>query len=83
MTTDIIVPQLGEGTDSVILIEWHKSVGDPVKEGEVLFDVDVDKAVVEIPAFADGVLTEILVGDDTEVVPLQVVGRLQTSDETS
>lgn len=82
MISDIIIPQLGEGTDSVVLLEWRKSVGDEVKEGEVLFDVDVDKAVVEIPAFADGVLTEILVDDDTEVVPLQVVGRLETAEES-
>lgn len=83
MTIDVIIPRLGEAVDTMTLIEWHKGVSDTVTEGDVLFEVDVDKAVVEIPAIADGVLIEILVEADTEVVPLQVVGRLQVSGDVT
>ena len=82
MIVDIVVPQLGEGTDAVILVEWHVSVGDTVEEGDILFDVDVDKAVVEVAAFASGVVVEVIAGDDTEVMPLEVVGRLRTSGQS-
>lgn len=83
MIFDIVVPQLGEAVDSVTILEWHKAVGDSVNEGDILFEVDVDKAVVEIPAFSDGVLVEIIVGNDSDVLPLQVVGRLETLEGTS
>jgi len=76
---DIVIPQVGEAVDEVSLLEWYKEVGDPVSEGDVLFDVDTDKAIVEIPAFADGILTEIICGNDSLAMPLQVVGRLETS----
>lgn len=76
---DIVIPQVGEAVDEVTLIEWLKAVGDTITEGDVLFEVDTDKAIVEIPAFADGTLTEIIAGDDSLVIPLQVVGKLETA----
>lgn len=78
MIVDIVVPQLGEGSDTVIIVEWHRAVGDRVEEGDILYDVDVDKAVVEVAAFAGGTLVEILAPANTEVSPLEVVGRLDT-----
>jgi len=80
---DIVIPQVGEAVDEVTLIEWLKEVGDPISEGDVLFEVDTDKAIVEIPAFADGILTEIICGDDSLVMPLQVVGKLETTRMSS
>ncbi len=79
---DIVIPQVGEAVDEVTLIEWLKDVGDTISEGDVLFEVDTDKAIVEIPAFADGILSEIICGDDSLVMPLEVVGKLETAKES-
>jgi len=76
-TVDIVVHQLGEAVADVTLLQWLKKVGDPVEVGDVLFEVDTEKAVVEVEAFDSGVIEEILAGDGSSVMPTDVVGRLR------
>jgi pyruvate dehydrogenase E2 component (dihydrolipoamide acetyltransferase) len=76
MPANIVVPQVGEAVAEVVLLEWLKKPGDKVVKGEVVFRLDTDKAVVEVEAFADGVLAEVLVPAGSPVQPQQVVGRL-------
>lgn len=78
---EIVVPQLGEATAEVTLIEWLKEEGDPVCKGDPLFEVDTDKTIVTVEAFADGVLAQILMPDGSQVMPRQVVGLLTSSGE--
>ncbi len=78
MKVQIVVPQVGEAVAEVTLVQWHKKVGDPVKAGEPLFSVDTDKAVMDVEATDDGVLSEILVGAGSAVMPLAVVGTLES-----
>jgi pyruvate dehydrogenase E2 component (dihydrolipoamide acetyltransferase) len=73
---DIVVPQVGEAIAEATLVRWLKAEGDPVRRGDVLFEVDLDKSTVEVEAFDDGVLGPILVPDDSAVVPLQKVAVL-------
>lgn len=56
MATRIIMPAGGQTTDEVVLRHWHKQVGDAVVQGDILFDVETDKAVLEIESCANGVL---------------------------
>lgn len=58
---DVIMPQLGETVAEGVVTKWYKKVGDAVKSDDTLFDVETDKVSTEIPAQADGVITEILV----------------------
>lgn len=58
---DVLMPQLGETVTEGTVIAWHKAAGDPVKSDETLFEVSTDKVDTEVPAPADGVLSEILV----------------------
>lgn len=81
MKVDIVVPQIGEAIAELRLVSWHKQVGDPVRVGDVLFEVDSDKAVVDVEAFSDGTLAEILCPDGSSVMPQQVVGRILTIAE--
>ena len=60
---DVIMPQLGETVAEGTVTKWYKKVGDSVKADDVLFDVETDKVSTEIPAQADGVLTEIIVAE--------------------
>jgi 2-oxoglutarate dehydrogenase E2 component (dihydrolipoamide succinyltransferase) len=78
MRVDIVVPQVGEAVSEVTLVRWLKAVGDSVVTGEVLFEVDIDKSVIEIEAFENGRLAEILQPDGSPVMPLDVVGILET-----
>lgn len=81
MATDVIIPVLGMSQDSGLLVQWLKQPGDAVRAGEVLFEVETDKAVVEIEAPADGVLGPWLVGEG-EVVPVtEVVARIYAPGE--
>ena len=57
------MPQLGETVAEGTVTKWYKKVGDTVKADDVLFDVETDKVSTEIPAQADGVLTEIVVAE--------------------
>ncbi len=80
MRVDVLVPQIGEAVAELVLVAWHKRVGDHVKKGDLLFEIDSDKAVVEVDAFVDGVLIEIIVADEGSVMPQQVVAIMETAD---
>lgn len=64
---DVVMPQLGETVSEGTITVWHKKVGDKVSAEDVLFEVSTDKVDTEIPAPADGVLTEIVVGEGETV----------------
>lgn len=64
---NILMPQLGETVAEGTIAVWHKRPGDRVKADEILIDVETDKVATEIPSPADGVLTEILVGEGETV----------------
>ncbi len=69
MPNDVIMPALGMAQDTGHLVSWRKGNGDPVTAGDVLFEVETDKAVMEVEAPADGFLTAVsaLAGDDVPV----------------
>lgn len=74
---EIIVPHVGETSSSVYIQKWHKRVGDRVRRGDVLVDVETDKTVVDVQAFADGVLAEILVDEGEEAQALEPIGMIR------
>jgi 2-oxoglutarate dehydrogenase E2 component (dihydrolipoamide succinyltransferase) len=55
------MPQLGETVDSGTVVAWLRQIGESVRQGDPLFELETEKVSTEIPAPADGVLTEILV----------------------
>ena len=81
MATDVIMPVLGMAQDSGTLVRWLKQPGQSVTRGEILFEVETDKAVQEIEAQADGVLGPWLAGEGAVVPVTQVVARLYAPGE--
>ena len=63
MSSTITMPQLGETVAEGKILSWFKKVGDDIKIGDKLFEVETDKVTVEIEATTAGKLTEIRVGD--------------------
>ena len=63
------MPQMGESVNEGTVAAWYKKVGDEVKKNDILFDVETDKAAIEVPAPADGVISVIngAEGDTLEV----------------
>ncbi|KAA8672945.1 biotin/lipoyl-containing protein, partial [Clostridium sp. HV4-5-A1G] len=56
-----VMPKLGLTMTEGTLVDWHKSEGEKVEKGEVLFEVETDKLTNEIEAKESGVLRKILV----------------------
>lgn len=54
-----ILPDLGEGVHEAEMLKWRVSVGQTVKEHDILADMETDKAVVEVPSPRDGVIAEL------------------------
>src|SRR6516164_2774975 len=69
---DILMPQLGETVAEGKITTWFKSIGDAVKPGDNLFEIETDKVSMEVPATTAGVLKEIRVGVG-EVAPVGAV----------
>lgn len=72
---DIVMPDSGEGTESVVG-QWLKAPGDPVTEHEPVVEISTDKVTLEVPAPATGTLAETLVQPNQEVAPGDVLGRI-------
>jgi 2-oxoglutarate dehydrogenase E2 component (dihydrolipoamide succinyltransferase) len=82
MKNEIKVPSVGESITTGVVVSWIKNNGDQVEEGDMLFELETDKAVLEIPSPGAGIL-EILIQEGTEVSIGQTVGMLSQDDDGS
>src|SRR5215472_12182377 len=69
---DILMPQLGETVAEGKITTWFKAIGDAVKPGDNLFEIETDKVSMEVPATSSGVLAEIRVAAG-EIAPVGAV----------
>jgi len=60
MSTEIKVPPMGESITEATVASWHKNVGEAVKEGEILVELETDKVTMEVPSPKSGVLKQII-----------------------
>ena len=77
--TDVVVPQLSESVSEATLLTWKKQPGAAVEADEILIEVETDKVVLEVPAPASGVLSEIVKGDGSTVTSGEVLARIDTA----
>jgi pyruvate dehydrogenase E2 component (dihydrolipoamide acetyltransferase) len=74
---EITMPRLSDTMESGVVATWHKQVGDRVGAGDVVADIETDKAIMELEAYDDGVLERILVpeGESAPIgAPIGVLG---------
>ncbi|MCL5996270.1 MAG: E3 binding domain-containing protein [Chloroflexi bacterium] len=81
MAHPILVPPLGQTTDTVVLSIWYKQPGDHVSEGEPLFAIETDKATLDIEAQASGVLARINAQAGESVAVLSEIGVIAAPGE--
>jgi 2-oxoglutarate dehydrogenase E2 component (dihydrolipoamide succinyltransferase) len=73
---DILTPALGESVTEATVARWTKQAGEAVRKDEVLVELETDKVSLEVAAPADGVLSEILAGEGSNVGPGAVLGKV-------
>src|SRR3954464_8908896 len=82
MATDILMPALSPTMEQGKLAKWLKKEGDTIKAGDVLAEIETDKATMEVEAVDEGVLAKIMVPDGTADVPVnQVIAIIASEGE--
>src|SRR5437763_13186423 len=59
MAEAILMPRLSDTMTEGVIAAWHKKVGDPVKKGDLLAEVETDKATMELESYKDGTLLHV------------------------
>src|SRR3954454_18489284 len=73
MSINILMPALSPTMTEGKLAKWHVKVGDDVKSGQVVCEIETDKATMEVEAVDEGKVGQIVVPEDTEGVKVNVV----------
>ena len=75
--TDVLMPALSPTMEEGTLAKWHVKTGDAVRSGDVIAEIETDKATMEVEAVDEGVVEEILVPEGTEGVKVNApIARL-------
>ena len=85
MPTEILMPALSPTMEEGTLAKWHVREGDEVRTGDVIAEIETDKATMEVEAIDDGRVGKILVAEGTEHVPVNkpIALLLVDGEETS
>ena len=82
MAEKIIMPQGGQDITEGRVVRWHKAEGDPVKKGEVICEVETEKAVFEVESPLDGVLLKIVVAEGKVARIFSAIGFVGAAGES-
>ncbi len=81
MPTNIEMPKLSDTMTEGTLVKWNKQVGDAIEIGDVIAEVETDKATMEMEAFDEGTLSEILVQEGQKAAVGSALGILLEDGE--
>ena len=83
MAISIIVPALGESVTEATVSKWLKNLGEPVIQDEPLCELETDKVAIEIYAPKDGILSEVLAAEGSNVEVGGLLGYLTPANKES
>jgi pyruvate dehydrogenase E2 component (dihydrolipoamide acetyltransferase) len=83
MPINIEMPKLSDTMTEGTLIKWNKQVGDEIEVGDIIAEVETDKATMEMEAFDEGTLSEILVEEGAKAPVGSVIGVILEEGETA
>ncbi len=84
VTTPILMPALSPTMETGKLVKWHVKEGDLVRSGDVIAEIETDKATMEVEAVDEGRIAKLLVAEGTEHVPVnQPIATLLTDDDSA
>ncbi|MBO4304380.1 MAG: hypothetical protein J6A21_07330, partial [Lentisphaeria bacterium] len=75
MATKVPIPRLGQSEETVTIQSWKVKEGDVLKKGDVMFDVETDKSVLDVESQFEGTILKILVPAGKEV-PVNTTGMI-------
>jgi pyruvate dehydrogenase E2 component (dihydrolipoamide acetyltransferase) len=82
MSIDVLMPALSPTMEEGTLAKWHVKKGDTVKSGDVIAEIETDKATMEVEAVDEGVIEELLVPEGTEEVKVNTpIARMSGEGE--
>ena len=81
MPIDITMPRLSDTMEMGTVLHWHIKEGDEVSSGDVLADIETDKATMELQSFDDGIVQNILIAAGEQVSVGTAIARLLEEDE--
>jgi len=81
LATSIVMPQMGYDMQQGTVVRWHKQEGDPVARGDVLADIETDKATVEFEAFVSGILRKIVAQEGIAIPVGDLIAVITGPDE--
>ncbi len=81
MASRVVMPKLTDTMEEGILVAWKKHEGDSVQAGDALAEIETDKAIMDLEAFASGILRKILVQDGATVMSGTLIGVIGGADE--
>jgi len=97
MADVILMPRLSDTMTEGVIAAWHKKVGDPVKKGELLADIETDKATMELESYKEGTLLHVggdkgskiqvdellaIIGKPGEDISQHLKGGAQSADQS-
>src|SRR5262249_46320148 len=81
MASRVVMPKLTDTMEEGVLLAWKKREGDSVQAGEALAEIETDKAIMDLEAFASGILRKILVQEGATVMSGTLIGVIGDVDE--
>jgi pyruvate dehydrogenase E2 component (dihydrolipoamide acetyltransferase) len=70
MVKAVVMPKLGQSEETVTIVRWRKQLGETIAKGDILFEIETDKALLEVESFYSGTLLKIVAGAGV-TVPVQ------------
>jgi len=83
MSIEITMPKLSDTMEEGTVLQWHLKPGDRVKRGDVIAEVETDKAAMEMEAYEDGVVVELKVAEGQTVPVGTLLAVLASGDESA
>ncbi|OGU58596.1 MAG: hypothetical protein A2X64_05065 [Ignavibacteria bacterium GWF2_33_9] len=83
MIVDVVMPKMGESLQEGTIIKWTKNVGDKIERDETILEITTDKVDTEVPSPVDGVLSEILYGENETVEVGKVIAKISSGDDAA
>ncbi|MGH7251404.1 MAG: dihydrolipoamide acetyltransferase family protein [Nitrospiraceae bacterium] len=81
MASRVVMPKLTDTMEEGVVVKWKKREGEVVGSGDVLAEIETDKAVMDLEAFASGTLRRVLVNEGTTVKAGELIAVIAEPDE--
>lgn len=76
----VLMPQAGQTMEEGTIVKWHVKVGDRIKKGQIIFEIETDKATMEVEAVDEGRLARIVLDEGGTIAVKQPVAYLAEND---